>query len=53
MCSQTVLRFWISLRMTFSTSVAFTVINKYEKRSAVLILTVFGPVYSVACPRVL
>ena len=49
----TVLRFCISLWETFSNSTAFTVINEYGKGVAVQIWTVFGPIYHVACGRVL
>ena len=52
MCYQTVLKFCISLRVTFSNSIAFTVINKYDKPTAVYISTVLGPIYHVACPTV-
>ena len=41
--------FSISVRETFSNSIAFTVINKY---AAVHISTVLGPIYHVACRRV-
>ena len=53
MCEKTVLRFCISLRVTFSDSVGFTVPNKYGKRVVFQILAVLGPIYHVACPRVL
>ena len=53
MCKQTVLRFRISLRGTFSNPIAFTVINEYDKRVAVQIYTVFETVDHVASPRVL
>ena len=52
MCQQTVLRFCISLRETFSNSIAFTVINKYGKGAGFQISIVFGPVYHVARPRI-
>ena len=52
MCSQTVWRFCILLRKTFSDSIAFTVINKYAKGAAVEISTVFDLIYHAAFPRV-
>ena len=52
MCQQTVLRFCISLRENFSDSTTFKVINEYGEGAAVQILTLFGPAYHVACPRV-
>ena len=39
--------------MTFLNSIVFTVINKYHKRAAVQISTVFGLIYHVPCPSVL
>ena len=51
MSKQTVLRFSISIRETFSNSIAFTVINKYGKGAVVQISTVFRSVYRVACQR--
>ena len=53
MGQQIVLRFCISLRLAFSNSTAFTVINKYDKRAAVQISRVFVRIYHVACPRIL
>ena len=53
MCQQIVLRFCISLRAPFSNLVVSTVINKYDKRAAVQISTVFWEVYHVAFPSVL
>ena len=53
MCQQIVLRFCISLRVTFSNSFAVTVINKYHERATVQISTVFGQVYHVGYPRLL
>ena len=53
MYEQTVLRFCISLKLTFSNSTAFTVINKNDKRVAGQISTVLGPVYHVAFPTIL
>ena len=44
---------WISLRVTFSNLIAFTVINKYGKTAVVQIWTLFGRVYHVSCWRVL
>ena len=49
MCYQTLLRFCISLRETFSSSIAFTVINKYGQGGVIQISVVFGRVYHVAC----
>ena len=49
MCSQKVLRLFMSLRVTFSNSVTFTVINEYGKRAAVETESVFRSVYHVAC----
>ena len=51
MCEETVLRFCISLRVTFSKSLAFTRISEYDKGAAVQISTVFGRFFHVACPR--
>ena len=45
MCSQTVRRFCVLLRETFSNSIAFALINKYAKGAVVQISAVFGPVY--------
>ena len=45
MCSQTVERFFILLRETFSYSIPFTLIDKYVEGALVEILAVFGPVY--------
>ena len=44
-----ILRFCISVRVTFSNSFAFTIINKYDNRAAVKISTVFRRVYHIAC----
>ena len=52
MSQQTVLRFYISLGETFSNSISFTIINKYDKGAVAQILTVFWTVYHVACRRV-
>ena len=51
MGKQTVPRFFISLRETFSTSIAFERINKHGKGAVVQISTVFWPVYCVTCQR--
>ena len=48
---ETVLRFWISRRETFSKSLAFTVINKYGKGGVAQVLTVCAFPYHVACRR--
>ena len=53
MSQNTVLRFWISLRGTFSTWIAFTGINKYGKDAVVQISTIFRTIYHVASQRVL
>ena len=52
MCSQTVRRFCILLRDTFSNSITFTVINKYAEGAVAQISTVFGLVYHVAFGRI-
>ena len=49
MCEQTVLRFCISLRVTFSNSISIAVINRYNTGAAVQIGTVFERTYRVAC----
>ena len=49
MCYQTVLRFFMSLRETFSNSITFTVISIYGKAAVVQIKTVFLPIYHVPC----
>ena len=49
---QTVIRFCMSLRETFSSSITFSQINKYGKYRVVQIATVFRPIYRVACHRV-
>ena len=51
MCSQTVRRFCIVLRETFSNSISFILINKYAIGAVVQISTVFGLVYRVAFQR--
>ena len=43
--SKTVLRLYISLRESFSNSISFTLINKYDKDAVAQISTVFGKVY--------
>ena len=43
MCKQTDLRFCISRRVTFSNSIAFTMINEFGKGALVQVLTVFDP----------
>ena len=43
----------MSLRVIFSNSITFTVINEYGKGAAVEIESVFRPVYHVACREVL
>ena len=45
MFSQTVLRFFIPLRETFSNSIALSEINKYGKGATIKIVRVFWPVY--------
>ena len=49
MYQQTVLRFCMSPRETFSNSITFTVINKSGKGAVLEIETVFRPNYHVAC----
>ena len=39
----------MSLRVIFSNSITFTVINQYGKGAGVKIESVFRPVYHVAC----
>ena len=53
MCKQNVLRLFMSLKVTFSKSITFTLINEYDKGSAVDIESVFLPVFHVACRDVL
>ena len=53
MCEQTVLRFFISLKETFSNAITFRVINKYGKGALIRIATVFQLVYHVALRIVL
>ena len=53
MCSQVILRLWISIRETFFNWTAFTVINKYGKGAAVQISTVFHHIYHGICQSVL
>ena len=52
MCQQTVLRFCIELRYTFSDWIMLRVINKYDKGTVVQIATVFVPVDHLVCGRV-
>ena len=52
MSSQTVHRFCILLRETYSNSINFTVMNEYVKGDVVQISTVFGLVYDLAFGRV-
>ena len=49
MCSQTVLRFILSLKETVCNSITFTMIDKYGKGAAVQISNVFCLIYHVAC----
>ena len=51
-CYEIVLRFCMSLTVTFYKSIAFTVINKYGKGAAMQISTMFGRVYHVAFRRI-
>ena len=51
-CQQTVLRFYVSLRGTFSNSKSSTLINKYLKGAVVQISVVFGAAYNVSSRRV-
>ena len=50
---ETVLRFCLSLRETFSSLVAFTVINKYGESGVIQISALFDPIYHVACRGIL
>ena len=43
MCQQTVLKFCMLLRETFSNSITLTVINKHGREAVVEIATVFDP----------
>ena len=51
-CWETVLRFSMSLTETFCKSIAFTVINKYGKATAMQTSTMFGHVYHVAFRKI-
>ena len=42
-------RFCMSIRETFSNSIALTLTNKYNKRAGMQCSTVLGHVYHVAC----
>ena len=53
MSQQTVLRFFILLRESFSDSIVLAVIRKYDQGAIVHFSTVFGPVYLVPCQNVL
>ena len=46
-------KFCMSLRMTFSNSISYPLIDNYGKGVAVKIGTVFERVYHVACRRVM
>ena len=47
MCQQTVLRFCIALKETFSNSIRLTMINKCGKGAVVQIANVFAPVFNM------
>ena len=49
MCQQKVLRLYMSLRVTFSNSITFTMMNEYGKQASIEIESVFRPGYHVAC----
>ena len=49
MCLQKLLRLWLLLRLTFSATITFTVINEYGKGADIEIESVFRLVYHVAC----
>ena len=51
-CYETVLRFCISLTVTFYKSIAFTVIKKYGKGAAMHISTMFWRIYHVAFRKI-
>ena len=51
MSRQTDLRFYISLRETFSNSISFTLITKYDRGASTKILIVFWTAYHVARRR--
>ena len=51
-CQQTVVKFCISVRETFSNSISCRVINKHDKGAVLQIATVLGTIYHVACQRV-
>ena len=53
MRQQTVLRFGISLKETFSNAINLTVINKYGKGAVIQIATVFKPISCVVSQKVL
>ena len=49
MCYQAVPRFGMSIRESFLNSIDLAVINEYDKGAVMLIATVLGHVYLVAC----
>ena len=53
MCEQKVLRLCVSLRVTFSNSITFTVIKEYGKGDGAETGSLFPPVYHVACRGVI
>ena len=53
MCQQTVLRFCVSLKVNFFNAPTLKVFNKYCKRDAIQIATVFQPICHVVCLKVL
>ena len=46
---KTFLRFFVSLKGTFSNAITFTVINKSGKCAVVQVATVFQPILHVVC----
>ena len=52
-CYETVLKFCMSLTLTFYKSIAFTVIKKDGKGAAMQISTMFGRIYHVAFRKIL
>ena len=53
MAEKRVLRFCISLKMSLSNAITFTVINKYGKGALVQIAGVFQSICYVVCQRIL
>ena len=53
MCKQTIFRFCIALKETFSKSITFKVIKKYRKDAVAQIEKVVGLGYHIAGQRIL